>query len=435
MIDAGGGPADRTERALARAEELERAVAPFALLTPDLARAQAARLEDDAPPGPVCGRTLAVKDVIDVGGVPTRLGTPGAGHHTAAQSAVAVARLVAAGAIVVGKATTHELAFGMVTPQTRNPFDARRIVGGSSGGSAAAVAAGVVDLALGTDTNGSVRCPAALCGVVGLRPTSGTISRAGVAPLAWSQDTVGLLAPTAEDCAAALPVVAGPGSQPEGATRVVVDPASWAPLQAGVERACRQALDDLAAAGVEVVEQGGPDHVLAGSASIAVLMAEAAAAWQRTLATAPEGFGPQVRAALRAGASIPATTYLRAKQVRASMLAELRVLLGEARAGALVTPTLPVTAAPAGAVSIALGGREQPVDAVHSRFTALASLVGAPAVSVPCGLDETGLPVGLQLVGAPGADHELLRLARRVEETTGGRAVSAARRMGAGGWG
>lgn len=423
------------EAALARADSLQPTIGAFATVTPELALAQAERadrhLAAGEDRGPFHGLPVAVKDVIDVAGVPTRLGTPRAGHRTPTASACVVDALAAAGAVVIGKTASHELAFGMVTPQARNPFDPRRIVGGSSGGSAAAVAAGIVAAALGTDTNGSVRCPAALCGVVGLRPTSGAISRAGVAPLAWTQDTVGPLAYTAGDCAALLAVLAGraPTAAPGAGARlrVGVDRAAWGALGDGVEEACAAALAALAAGGVEVVDVALPDAALAGAASIVVLMGEASSAWGPTLDADPGGFGAQVRAALTVGRDVPAGAYLRAKRVRALLARDLRALFAGRGLHAVATPTVPITAAPAGAATVALGGREQPIDAVHSRFAALAALVGHPALSVPCGLDASGLPIGLQLMARPDGEPVLAALGARVEAAAGALAVAAAR--------
>jgi Asp-tRNA(Asn)/Glu-tRNA(Gln) amidotransferase A subunit family amidase len=197
---------EAVRRALERAESLQPEIHAFAEITAELAERDAA--EADARGGPLNGVPVAVKDVIDVAGVPTRLGTPRAGHRLPSEDADVVAALRAAGAVVVGKTTTHELAIGMITPQARNPHDTNRITGGSSGGSAAAVAAGIVPIALGTDTNGSIRSPAAHCGVVGFKPSRGVLPTAGVAPLAPTQDTVGLIASRMPSLMAAWGVIA-----------------------------------------------------------------------------------------------------------------------------------------------------------------------------------------------------------------------------------
>lgn len=406
-----------TERALSRAAGSD----AFVALTPELAFAQARVADEELRRGhvrgPLHGLPLAVKDVIDVAGVPTRLGSPGAGHRLPEEDAAVVRAAVRGGAVVIGKTATHELAFGMTTPSVGNPFDAERTAGGSSGGSAAAVGAGVCSVALGTDTNGSIRCPAALCGVVGLKPTFGRVSREGVAPLAWSQDTVGSLAATVADCAALHAALVGRLERHDGPLRVGVDRALCESADEPVADAVLAAVEALADLGVRVVEISLPRPALAGAASYVTIMSEAARAWG---AHADET-GPEVRAALRAGRGISADGYLRAAQVRTLVRRRLRdALFG---LDAAVLPTVPVTAALRTDASVAVRGRTRPVEAAHAQLTALASLTGFPALSVPCGLDAAGLPIGLQLVGPPDGEAALLRVGEAVERLRGAKAV------------
>ncbi len=414
------GVIELTQAALERADELQPTIGAFAEITHELALEQAQRAQDALLPGGprslVHGLPLAVKDVIDVADVPTRLGTPGAGHRLPSASAPVVTALTAAGAVTIGKAATHELAYGMITPRARNPRDPERITGGSSGGSAAAVAAGAAALALGTDTNGSVRCPAAHCGVIGLKPTRGALSLEGVAPLAWTQDTVGLLAPDAWTAAAAWGVLGGQASGPRSVPRIGVDHEACSSAAADVTAAVQAGLESLAAAGgAELVHVRAPDLALAGAASVLAIVREAGAAWAEELAAHPEGFGPQVRGALRA--EVPESAYRDAKRMRGLICRELAELFGRERLDALALPSVPVTATPAGVERVELHGRERSVEALQSVFTALASLSGQPALSVPCGLGAGGMPVGLQLLGRARGEDALLELAARAEET------------------
>jgi aspartyl-tRNA(Asn)/glutamyl-tRNA(Gln) amidotransferase subunit A len=319
-IDRGEvGVVELTRAALDRAAAMQPTIGAFSELTHELALEQAERVEESlrsgAGHGPLAGLPLGVKDVIDVAGVPTRLGTPRAGHHVPDASAPVCSALVAAGAVVIGKTTTHELANGMTTPAARNPRDTSRIAGGSSGGSAAAVGAGIVALALGTDTNGSVRAPAAHCGVVGLKPTRGSLSREGVARLAWTQDTVGVIAPDMATTALAWSALqpAATGTQ-RRRWRIGFDPGASAQAAPGVAAAVGAA---LATPELALIEVELPDLRLAGSASVLAIMVEASAAWEHQLRADPEGFGPPVRAALTAGLEVERGAYLGAKRARA----------------------------------------------------------------------------------------------------------------------
>jgi aspartyl-tRNA(Asn)/glutamyl-tRNA(Gln) amidotransferase subunit A len=409
-----------TRAALERAEKLQPLIGAFAEITRELALEQAERAQEALAAGGarsfVHGLPLAVKDVIDVAGVPTRLGTPAAGHRLPSASAPVVAALAAAGAVTIGKTATHELAYGMVTPRARNPRDPERITGGSSGGSAAAVAAGIAALSLGTDTNGSVRCPAAHCGVIGFKPTRKLLPLEGVAPLARTQDTLGLLAPDARTAGAAWELLAGTGTAAPDRARIGVDRDACARARPDVAATVLAALESLDAAGeAELVEVRAPDLGLAGSASVLAIVREAGEAWREELVAHPGGFGPQLRGALRA--EVPEAAYGDAKRARGLICRELAELFARERLDALALPSVPVTATPAGAERVELHGLERSVEALQSLFTALASLSGQPALSLPCGSGADGMPVGLQLLGRAGGDAALLDLAARAERT------------------
>jgi aspartyl-tRNA(Asn)/glutamyl-tRNA(Gln) amidotransferase subunit A len=423
-LDAGtAGVEELVEAALERAADLQPRLGAFAQLTPELARAQARRAQDELRAGRgrglLHGLPLAVKDVIDVAGVPTRMGTPGAGHHLPNRDAAAVAALTAAGAVVIGKTTTHELALGMTTPGARNPHDPTRIAGGSSGGSAVAVGAGIAAVALGTDTNGSIRAPAAHCGVVGLKPTRATIPLAGVGALAWTQDTVGLIAPDLDTAAAGWEALRAPtdASAPaeNSRARIGVDRRALDEASADVARAVAGALE---AADAELVDVDGPDLVLAGAASVLAIVVEAARAWGEALDADPRAFGPQVRGALRAGREVAPAAYADAKRARVEVAARMRALFADHALDALALPTVPVTATPAGEDRTSFHGRERSVEALQATYLAPASLTGQPALSLPCGRDGDGLPIGLQLVGRAHRERALLAAAGRIGITS-----------------
>ncbi|MGP3962187.1 amidase [Nonomuraea sp. 3N208] len=415
------------EAALAAAEA--DASGAFVALLPDRAIAAARRADaerrDGLVRGPLHGVPVAVKDNIDMAGVATRNGTRGLGHRVPVRDATVVRLLEEAGAVVIGKTRMHELAWGMTTPGCRNPRDLSRSAGGSSGGSAAAVAAGIVEIALGTDTGGSIRNPAALCGVAGLRPTWGTIPMAGITPLAPTQDTVGPIARSAADCAAVFATLTGspwpaafsagspwpPGERTGTPThgrpalhgrRVAMPDGLWrGRVGEGIADRMAAARDALLAAGADVVELDLPGVIAAAPAvTLVVMLAESADLW----ADAPGAASAELRATLRTGAEVRAADYVRARRVAAHLRDLITAGLRATGADLLLLPTVPVTAAPAGADTVEVAGRPEATGAAYARLTALASVTGLPALSVPAGTDATGRPVGAQLIGPPRAE-------------------------------
>jgi aspartyl-tRNA(Asn)/glutamyl-tRNA(Gln) amidotransferase subunit A len=390
---------------------------------------------------PLLGIPVSVKDLIDQTGVVTTAGAPAEGLSPARDDAEVVRRLRAAGAVLLGKTTLHELAFGATSENphygpVRNPVDGSRIAGGSSGGAAAAVAAGLSYASIGTDSGGSIRIPAALCGVAGHKPTFGLVARHGVLPLAWSLDHVGPLARTAADCAVVLAAIAGAepndhatlpitGLAPLGdlpaplRVGVVRDPSPW--LEPDVGRRFAEAttlLRDLGATLVDVeLDQLGD-----GLACVAiVLRVEAAAVHRERLATQPGRIGGDVRARLRAGQLLPATAYLDALRVRRRLVREVDALLE--RVDVLALPTTPIVAPLIGRTfePVVPGGPNP--RALLTSLTSLFNATGLPAISVPCGVDGAGLPVGLQLVGRRWEDSVVLAVAAAFEAALGRRAV------------
>jgi aspartyl-tRNA(Asn)/glutamyl-tRNA(Gln) amidotransferase subunit A len=339
-----------------------------------------------------------------------------------------VTRLRAAGAVVVGKTRTHEFAYGVLTPGTVNPWDPGRIAGGSSGGSAAAVAAGMVSAALGTDTAGSIRIPAACCGVVGFKPTWGRVPAAGVFPLSWSCDHVGPIAGDVAGAALLFEVMAGdpapaapapePGRRPPGAGgprigRLAAE--ALGPVDPPVTAALDELCERLEAAGARIDEVTLPLPA-ARAAVAAIVLAEAAAAHARLLAeTGEEGYGPRVLAALRLGQSALAGEYLAGLRYRGRFLAAVEGLLGEREA--LLLPTLPCVAPEAGQRTVTVAGVTAGIQPELTALPGPFNCSGSPVASLPIGLvpPDGGLPVAASLVGRLGGDHELLRLAAWVE--------------------
>ncbi|OLB77700.1 MAG: hypothetical protein AUI14_15345 [Actinobacteria bacterium 13_2_20CM_2_71_6] len=420
-------PVDLAQRSLAAVEVAQPAYNAFVTVDSDGALAAAARARDElargVDRGPLHGIPLAVKDVIDTAGLTTTMGSRHFATNVPARDAEAVARLRAAGAIVVGKTTTHQFAYGPTGDRAangpgRNPYDPALMAGGSSAGSAAAVALGLVPLALGTDTGGSVRIPAALCGVVGLRPSPDRIPTSGVFPLSWSLDTVGPIAGNATDVCVAWSVLTGTASGPvPSVLRVGVVTGTWfsrvddrvgAAVDGFVERLAEQG------ASIRPVPVADAEELL--HLYRTVQSAEAVSVHLERVAEAPELFDPEVLDRLRTAAEVPAWDYARSlRRLVALRHAAVHRLAG---VDVLVLPTVPVLAPPVGVRDADIGGGwTSPRDALLA-FTAPWSVLGLPAISIPVG-SPTGLPVGVQLVGLPGGDEELLAAARIAELAAG----------------
>jgi aspartyl-tRNA(Asn)/glutamyl-tRNA(Gln) amidotransferase subunit A len=392
-------------------------------LTEDVALDAAARADRELAAGrdrgPLHGIPVAVKDVIDVSGIPTANGTAGLGWRLPQRDALAWATLRRAGAVLVGKTTTHELAWGATTPQCRNPIDITRVAGGSSGGSAVAVASGVVPVALGTDTGGSARLPAALCGTVGFRPATGSAPMPGITPLAPSQDTLGVLAASVADCELVATLLSRRRqTSARGATeRFGVFDDEWASRTApGVSAAFAGARMRLAEIGIEAEQVRLPMAALAPAASYVTMLSESARLWWPAARVHAEAIGDEVRALLRVGAGVTETDLARARDVSRAIRTGLSAAMKNASVDVCVLPTAPVTAHPLDATCAEINGREVPIEAAYVSFTALASVTGLAALSVPCGADENDLPVGLQVIAAPGREAAMWSFARRIEE-------------------
>lgn len=426
--------AEATAACLDRIRTLDPRVQAFATVTVETAL-DAARAADVAlargAAGPLAGIPVAVKENTAVRGVAQTNGCPAfAGAPAATVDAAVVARLRAAGAIIVGVTRMNELAFAPtgVNPifgTPANPWGDGRMPGGSSSGSGVAVASGLVAAALGTDTGGSVRIPASLCGVTGLKPTYGRVSRNGITPLAWTLDHVGPITRSAEDAAVVLETLAGHdpadvSSAPRPADLYAAATArSMRGVRVGVlrefaiprsdrevARAFEEAIADLGRAGATVRDVVAPSLRHAMHAMSAVLLSEADAALRPLLGPRLEQVSIEARMLLELAKLVGAAHYLAAGRLRARLYAELRALLAEVHVLAL--PTTPVPAPAAGEQMVDVGGEPVSVMAALSMLTAPFNLVGLPALALPCGFTAAGLPVSLQLVGRPFGEASLL---------------------------
>lgn len=421
-----------TERCLATVAERDPSINAFITVMADRARAQARELDREIAAGtrvrPLHGVPVSLKDLIDVRGVPTTAASKVRQGHVADTDAPVVTRLRAAGAVIVGKTNLHEFALGTTNEESafgpvRHPLDANRSPGGSSGGSAASVLAGMAYASVGTDTGGSIRIPAAACGLVGLKASSGEIPADGVVPLSTTLDHVGPLCRCVEDAALLYDVM-------RGATPAALEPASVRGSRFGVPGdyfltlldhqvasafdRVRAALAD-AAAMVETVTIPHAGDIAAVYAHLS--LPEAAAYHAKTLERRGDDYTAGVRLRLEMGRYILAEDYVRAMRGRHVLTREVDAVL-QGR-DALLLPTIAVPAIRLGAVTVKVGTSEEPVRNITLRLTQLFNITGHPAITLPCGTTTEGLPIGVQLVGRRGDTAALLATAAAVERHLG----------------
>jgi aspartyl-tRNA(Asn)/glutamyl-tRNA(Gln) amidotransferase subunit A len=439
-------PVEVTRECLARIERLDGVLRSFILVDAAGALAAARELEAELAAGlsrgPLHGVPLAYKDLFHVRGLPTSCGTKTREYFASEPECTAVARLREAGAVTLGKLNMTELALGPFGDNAhhgdvQNPWKRGHVAGGSSSGSAAAVAAGFVVGALGSDTGGSIRLPAACCGVVGLKPTYGRVSRAGAMPLSWSMDHVGPLTRTVTDAALLLGVIAG--HDPRDATssrrgvpyyeRVLQTPIEG--LRVGIaenyyvdgldpemEAGVRAAAHALAGLGVEVAPLRVPDPGPLIEVCNVITRSESSAIHAALVRERPHELQPAVRARLEVGFHISAHDYLQALRLRARAAREF-VARVFARVDALLLPAIPE---PAPALETAKAGTPEEVVGRmgrFSRFTRPFNGLGLPALSVPCGFSRDGRPLAVQLVGRPFDEATALRLGHAYEQAAG----------------
>ena len=401
----------------------------FILVTGDEARRQARdadrELADGNDRGPLHGVPVSVKDLFDVQGTPTTAASRVREGHVAAANAIAITRLRRAGAVIVGKTNLHEFAFGTTNDDSaygpaRNPHDGTRSPGGSSGGSAVSLISGMALASLGTDTGGSIRIPAAVCGTVGLKPSYGELPTDGVVPLSRTLDHVGPLTTTVTDAWHVFHALRGDTSlrplaaSPANHLRLAVPRRYFCDLlDAEVRHAYEAAVEALRAAGATINDVDIPSARFIAPIYLHLVFGDAAPYHASALETMPERYTVPVRLRLEMARYVLAEDYTRALEGREVLRHEVdRALSGY---DALLLPTVPIPAPPIGANSVEIDGAKEPVRNVMLRLTQLFNITGHPAISLPCGRTASGLPCGLQLVGTRGQTDTLLYVARAVE--------------------
>lgn len=443
-------PSTLLDATLLRIAETEPTLRAYAHVSTDQARQAAARADQELAGGrsrgPLHGIPIAVKDVFCTFDAPTEAGSRVLSGFRPDFDATAVQHLRTAGAVIIGKTVTHEFAYGQDQPPTRNARDPLREPGSSSAGSAVAVAAGSAFAALGTDTGGSVRAPAALNGVLGVKPTYGRISRHGVIPLSPSLDTVGIIATTSWDAAAVLTALAGRDELDASSLAeptpdytaglddlptglrigVVRDLLANSSVSDEVRAAVHEALDALSGLGVVLVDVDVPEFEAAPPVGMTISLVDAAASHARLIETAADKYHPATRTMIEAGRFVSGVDYLRAMRARTQLTANVRQVFTTNRLDALAMPALPTVAAPVGELSAdMIGGGESSLTA-YLRHQFLANVTGLPALTVPC-RQGVGLPVGLQLMAPPLHEHRLLQVASGYERVVAGEAIMEAR--------
>ena len=427
-------------QSLREIERLDSKLNAFITVTREAALTEASARDEELARGidrgPLHGIPIAHKDLMRTKGVRTTAGSKIFADYLPRRDAAIVTKLREAGAVSLGKTGLHELAYGITSNNPHfgaihNPWDLTRIPGGSSGGSAAAVTAGILPFATGTDTGGSIRVPASFCGIVGLKPTFGRVNVRGVLPLGFSQDHVGPLTRTVRDAAIAFQAMADDPTDyvppadsdltglriglPQNFFMQQVDPE--------VEASVRAAFDTAAAAGGLVVDVKVPDMEALRSAAATCLLVEAASALRPFLDRRAD-FGADVLPMLDQGKSIPAIDYIEAQRTRRRIGRQFASLFEQV--DCIFTPATPMTAPKIGQKALEIRGAAEEVRAAATRFTRGMNALGLPAISIPCGFSRSGLPIGLQMICAARQDDLLLHAAAAMEDAVGliGRAPS-----------
>jgi aspartyl-tRNA(Asn)/glutamyl-tRNA(Gln) amidotransferase subunit A len=420
---------EMTEECLARIERENARLNAFILVMADEARRQAREADEEMAAGtdrgPLHGVPISIKDLVDVRGTPTSAASRVREGHRATSDAPVIANLRHGGAVILGKTNLHEFAFGTTNEDSAfgpalHPHDPSRSPGGSSGGSAISIATGMALATVGTDTGGSIRIPAAACGVVGLKPTYAEVSAEGVVPLSHTLDHVGPLARTVTDTWYAYHGLVGRwplrqlSATPVSGLRLAVPRKYFCDLlDEEVRTRFESAIETLRSAGASIENVEIPHASLIAPIYLHIVFGEAAALHAPTLESMPKRYTTPVRLRLEMARYVLAEDYVRALAGRDLLGDEVDRTL--AACDALVLPTLPIPAPPIGANTVRVGSTDQPVRNLMLRLTQLFNLTGHPAISLPCGVTKAGLPCGLQLAGARMQTDALLRIALAIE--------------------
>ncbi len=432
-----------TGQCLARIEKLNPKLNAFLTITAGTALDRARQMDLERAGGlrrgPLAGIPIAVKDNFSTKGLRTTCGSKLFANYVPDHDAAVVERLDAAGAVLLGKLGLHELAYGITSNNphfgtVRNPWDPERIPGGSSGGSGAAVASLMCFMAMGSDTGGSIRIPASFCGTVGLKPTTGRVSRYGVLPLDFTLDHMGPLTRSVRDAAVTLEALAGYDPRDDSSSRV--PPGDFLPppeasirgvriglpenyyfdhLDPEVDRAVRDLAAAAARLGAEVVQVSVPDLEAINAVARVILLSEASATIERFL-DRREDFGADVLALLDQGRLIPATDYINAQRMRRIQQREFRKVFRQV--DCLLTPATPTPAPRIGQTVMDVGGREEDVRLASTRLVRGINLLGLPALAIPCGSSAAGLPLGAQIIGRAFEEALVLRVGAALEDST-----------------
>ena len=421
---------DLVEACLARIEQTDASVGAFASIQADDARAEADRLDRGEASGPLHGVPVALKDLFFTRGVATEANCAALEGFTPDRDATVVGRLRAAGAVIVGKTNTHELAYGVSCPASRNPWNPRRMTGGSSGGSAASLAARQVFGALGTDTGGSVRIPSNCCGTTGIKTTRGAVPRDGVHLISWTYDTVGPMARTAADCAVLLDVMAGfsrldpystktplpPADEPDALVLGVPDEGFFDGFETDpeVRAVMDEAVDVLGSVVAEVSTVRVPNTAEHFDAGAAIVFAESAALLEDLRSSSSDLIGEEPRAIMESGAAIPGTALAAAQAGRVSFERAYVDVFDDQGVDLIVAPVNPNQVLAHGAVEF--GG--VPLIPATTQFTFPVNAAGLPAIALPGGFAGDGLPIGFQIIGRPFADRTLAAVGEAFQRRT-----------------